>query len=408
MTRSVEMSQKTFALALLMSATSFALIDAHEWLTLCNEGEQAERLLPCTNNAHYWPPEYDDIGSRVSRWLGLCSTLAGHLHFYARELPPIAAERACRYWHRRESMQGVQLNVGGAAQCDLFLSDATATATTLEKKKRMVFVYGGSWGSGSTSLYFGWAKRFQVQGYDVALIGYRTWPEVCVEEMLFDLIASLAFVLRRCFDGGGDDDDDDDVVFVGHSAGGHLLALMFTWLVYAAAGRALPCQRCEQRLSAALERDGALLVSRCRMFVPLVAPLDVADHWHWEAKRGVDRLSPMTRAFHGNRASLAAHSPTRLLRALVAVGDGQQRCDASTIAKALPPSIVVVASRADQTVPLASSARFARALRALNATSVSLRLHETLGHGEFVLPFMYAHETRAREQIVELFETLHC
>lgn len=94
----------------------------------------------------------------------------------------------------------------------------------------LVFVHGGTWASGDRA-YFAWAtglygnvgKALADEGVATAIPSYRLWPEATLEDMLDDVAAAVKAARARAADVGA---DPTKIFLAGHSAGGHLAALL--------------------------------------------------------------------------------------------------------------------------------------------------------------------------------------
>ncbi len=84
----------------------------------------------------------------------------------------------------------------------------------------IVFVHGGSWGSGSKDLYKFLAQGFSAEGFDVVVPNYRLYPDVIFPAMVEDTGKAIAYAAEQ-FPGR-------ELVVMGHSAGAYnsLMALM--------------------------------------------------------------------------------------------------------------------------------------------------------------------------------------
>ncbi len=89
--------------------------------------------------------------------------------------------------------------------------------------KILVFIHGGSWETGHKETYKLLGKAFAANGIVTVVINYRLSPAVRYDEMAYDCARALAWIKEHSKEYGG----DDNAIFVsGHSAGGHLAALI--------------------------------------------------------------------------------------------------------------------------------------------------------------------------------------
>jgi acetyl esterase/lipase len=87
----------------------------------------------------------------------------------------------------------------------------------------LVFVHGGSWRSGDRSSYPALGNRFAKLGIAVAVPSYRLMPKNPHPAQIEDVAAAFAWVYKNIARYGG---DSGRIYIAGHSAGGHLVALL--------------------------------------------------------------------------------------------------------------------------------------------------------------------------------------
>lgn len=90
----------------------------------------------------------------------------------------------------------------------------------------LFMVHGGGWAVGdktSAGVVAGKVRHWLPLGYIVVSVNYRMIPDVTVGVEAEDVARALAWVQSHARDWGG---DGDRVVLMGHSAGGHLVALV--------------------------------------------------------------------------------------------------------------------------------------------------------------------------------------
>jgi acetyl esterase/lipase len=87
----------------------------------------------------------------------------------------------------------------------------------------MVFVYGGSWRTGDRATYKALGYRFAAAGIAVAIPSYRLMPQNPHPAQVEDIAAAFAWVHENIAQYGG---DTSRMYVSGHSAGGHLAALL--------------------------------------------------------------------------------------------------------------------------------------------------------------------------------------
>ena len=87
----------------------------------------------------------------------------------------------------------------------------------------LVFIHGGYWRSSDKSLHAFLAPSFTAEGALVVVPNYALCPAVGIEHIALQLTRALAWVHRHAALYGG---DPSRIVVAGHSAGGHLAAMM--------------------------------------------------------------------------------------------------------------------------------------------------------------------------------------
>jgi acetyl esterase/lipase len=89
----------------------------------------------------------------------------------------------------------------------------------------LLFVHGGAWKSGSKDLYGPLGDRFAKNGIGTVIINYRLSPKVTHPAHIEDVASAFAWIHNNIARHGG---DPKNVFVCGHSAGGHLVALLST------------------------------------------------------------------------------------------------------------------------------------------------------------------------------------
>lgn len=107
---------------------------------------------------------------------------------------------------------------GPRRRLDLYIPDATAGRTPT-----VVFFYGGGWEDGSKDDYLFVGEAFVSRGYAAVIPDYRVYPEVRFPAFLEDAAAAVAWVGRQA---GGGGFEPGPIFLVGHSAGGHIAAML--------------------------------------------------------------------------------------------------------------------------------------------------------------------------------------
>lgn len=99
---------------------------------------------------------------------------------------------------------------------------------SVHKAPVLVFIHGGYWRALSKDDVSFIAPSFTSEGAVVMIPGYDLCPGVTMERIPLQLAQALAWVWRHADEYGG---DPNHIVVAGHSAGGHLAALLscFDW-----------------------------------------------------------------------------------------------------------------------------------------------------------------------------------
>ncbi|HTC00283.1 MAG TPA: alpha/beta hydrolase [Ferruginibacter sp.] len=90
-------------------------------------------------------------------------------------------------------------------------------------KNVLIFIHGGNWNSGKKSLYNFFGNRFARKGIVTVIIDYPLSPTANYNEMAIASATSVKWVKENIAKYGG---NPDRIFISGHSAGGHLAALI--------------------------------------------------------------------------------------------------------------------------------------------------------------------------------------
>ncbi len=90
-------------------------------------------------------------------------------------------------------------------------------------KPVLIFVHGGNWNSGKKGLYSFFGSRFARKGIVTVLPGYAKSPDANYATMAQQIAASVKWTKENISRYGG---DPNKIFISGHSAGGHLAALI--------------------------------------------------------------------------------------------------------------------------------------------------------------------------------------
>ncbi len=96
----------------------------------------------------------------------------------------------------------------------------------------MVFIHGGYWRSLDKADHSFVAPAFTKQGACVVVVNYDLCPAVTIPEITMQMVRALAWTYRNIAQHGG---NPNRITVVGHSAGGHLVAMLLAcvWKAYA-------------------------------------------------------------------------------------------------------------------------------------------------------------------------------
>jgi arylformamidase len=134
---------------------------------------------------------------------------ADHLARYARASAAARHELPCRL--------DVRYGPGPAATLDVFPPSGRSPAPV------QVFVHGGYWMALDKADFDFVARAFHPAGAAVVVVNYPLIPAVDMDELVRQVRAAVAWVYRNASSFGG----DRERIFVsGHSAGGHLVAML--------------------------------------------------------------------------------------------------------------------------------------------------------------------------------------
>ncbi len=87
----------------------------------------------------------------------------------------------------------------------------------------LVFIHGGYWRSLDKSDHSFVAPAFAAQGYCVVVVNYALCPAVTIPQISLQMVKAMAWVWHNIQAWGG---DPDQLHVHGHSAGGHLVAML--------------------------------------------------------------------------------------------------------------------------------------------------------------------------------------
>jgi len=125
----------------------------------------------------------------------------------------------------RERLPG-QLNLAygssAAETLDIFPAEKS---TTRHNAPVLVFIHGGYWRSLDKADHSFIAPEFTQAGACVVVPNYALCPAISIPGIVQQMVAALAWTWRHAADFGG---DPKNITVIGHSAGGHLAAMLLT------------------------------------------------------------------------------------------------------------------------------------------------------------------------------------
>jgi arylformamidase len=137
--------------------------------------------------------------------------VAGH-----EEIVAANVARSGAYRKRARALLDIPFGNGERERVDLFLAPSADAPVHL-------FIHGGYWRSRDKSMFSFLAEPLVEAGAVVAITNYALCPQVSVDEIVRQVRSVAAWLWRNVGDYGG---DPDRIHVSGHSAGGHLAAML--------------------------------------------------------------------------------------------------------------------------------------------------------------------------------------
>ncbi|NMM06093.1 alpha/beta hydrolase [Polaromonas sp.] len=128
---------------------------------------------------------------------------------------------------------------------DIFPATARASQTRQRGAPVLVFIHGGYWRSLDKADHSFVAPAFTAAGACVVIPNYDLCPAVTIPDIVLQMVRALAWTYRNVARFGG---DPKRISVVGHSAGGHLAAMLLA-CVWPAHGEDLPADLVKNALS---------------------------------------------------------------------------------------------------------------------------------------------------------------
>jgi arylformamidase len=152
---------------------------------------------------------------RMEREYNARASIPDHPQIFARW-----AEQGAQVRRRRAGLIDMPYGNDDGERLDLF-------PTVHRTSPLLVFIHGGYWRSLDKSDFSWIAPPFLDEGVAVAFLNYGLAPRVAVEEMVRQQLKAMAWLYTRAEELGF---DRNRIVASGHSAGGHLTAMMMAAL----------------------------------------------------------------------------------------------------------------------------------------------------------------------------------
>ncbi len=89
----------------------------------------------------------------------------------------------------------------------------------------LIFVHGGNWNSGDKKLYGFFGRNFAKKGITTVIVGYTLSPDADYNDMVNQIAKAVEWTKNNIAKYKG---NPDEIFLTGHSAGGHLVALVAT------------------------------------------------------------------------------------------------------------------------------------------------------------------------------------
>ncbi len=117
------------------------------------------------------------------------------------------------------------ISYNGQAEETRHFLDVYYPENSEKPKDVLVFIHGGSWNSGKKETYWWLGRNFARKNIVTVIINYSLSPQYQYQQMATDCAAALKWVKNNRSQYGG---NPGRIFVMGHSAGGHLAALIDT------------------------------------------------------------------------------------------------------------------------------------------------------------------------------------
>lgn len=149
-------------------------------------------------------------------------------------------------WHQRSVALRERLMASGRAQLNIAYGTGSAQtldifqpATSADPVPVLVYIHGGYWSALDKDDHSFLAEALCERGICLVVVNYSLCPQVGIPDIIQEVAHATRWVYQNIQDYGG---DRRRITLAGHSAGGHLAAMMQTqnWRALGLAGDVLP------------------------------------------------------------------------------------------------------------------------------------------------------------------------
>jgi hypothetical protein len=155
----------------------------------------------------------------------------------------------------------------------------------------------------------------------------------------------------------------------------------------------------EDRPPPATASSSTIPTMRIDSFIGLSAPYEIASHYEFETRRGLEELSPMKAACGNDKEKLSNFSPILQLNRMLVNRTAHERMELLSDF----PRVAMYHGIQDDTVPVSSTRQAALLLRSLGISQCEETYFDETGHSDTVFELMFGGKTR--DSVFEWFES---
>ena len=273
---------------------------------------------------------------------------------------------------------------------------ATTTVVVDPPTPLIVFVHGGAWGSGYPAMYRNVAAPFVLAQMNVAIVGYRTYPDALVPDQVNDLQQALHVLLSTRHNPNNKNNitqhqhyqyhslfsTSSPTFILGHSSGSHIVSLALwqtnnnnnknqnkknglnsTTTIHNNSHKRFssllssilePSQQQQQQNQQQVDdndndhddddheddnKSGGEWNGNLVGVIGLTGVYDIPNHYDFETQRGIELISPLSIACGGKKSAWERYSLTRILKQQPKQQQPKQQQPISiTLSRTPPPS----------------------------------------------------------------------